>query len=58
MTQSTDPSAAGAYGPAPLDPDAMDALRRDRRRNRDAVPSWWLRARREPRSFKDPGTSE
>ena len=57
MTRSTEPSPS-LYGPAPLDPDAMDALRRSRRRDRDAVPSWWLRARREPRSFKGPEDGE
>jgi hypothetical protein len=54
MTRSTDSVEGGAYGPAPLEPDAMDALRRSRRRDKDAVPSWWLRARREPRVFKGP----
>ncbi|WP_156367703.1 hypothetical protein [Brevundimonas sp. Leaf363] len=41
-----------AYGPAALDADAMDVVRRQRRRDRDTPPAWWLHARRETRSFK------
>ena len=54
MTRSTEPTPPAVYGPIPPDADAMDAVRRNRRRDRDAPPSWWLRARREPRSFKTP----
>jgi hypothetical protein len=52
MTRSTDLTAATTYGPTAPDADAMDRVRRQRRRDRDAAPLWWLSARLKPRSIE------